>query len=97
MDFCYYEAMAKIEKKMWPESYELVRTGEKTYDLRLADWNIQPGDIIVFCEWDPKTKEYTGRRMEKKVGHVGKTKSWEVWPKEDIEKYGFQIISLLDE
>lgn len=82
---------------MWPKSYELVRTGEKTYDLRLADWNVQPGDVIVFREWNPEIKEYTGRTMEKKVGYVGKTKAWEVWPKEDIEQYGFQVISLLDE
>lgn len=88
--------MAKIEKKMWPESYELVRTGQKTYDLRLADWHAQPGDMIIFREWNPKTGSYTGRSMEKKVGYVGKTKDWEVWPSEDIEKYGFQVISLLD-
>ncbi len=89
--------MIKIEKKMWPESYELVRTGKKTYDLRLADWKVQPGDVIIFREWDPETKEYTGCSMEKKVGYVGKTKSWEVWPKDDIEKFGYQVISLLDE
>ena len=34
--------------------------------------------------------------MEKRVGYVGKTKDWEVWPKQDIEKYGFQVISLKD-
>ena len=89
--------MTKIEKKMWPESYELVRTGQKTYDLRLADWKVSPGDTIVFREWDPETEKYTGREMEKKVGYVGKTKDWEVWPKEDIDKYGFQVISLLDD
>ena len=88
--------MTKIEKKMWPESYELVRIGEKTYDLRLADWGVSSGDTIVFREWDPETKQYTGREMEKKVGYVGKTKSWEVWPKDDIEEYGYQVISLLD-
>ena len=82
---------------MWPESYELVRSGQKTYDLRLADWHVAAGDTIIFREWNPETKEYTGRSMEKKVGYVGKTKSWEIWPKEDIEKYGFQVISLLDE
>lgn len=81
---------------MWPESYELVLTGQKTYDLRLADWSIKPGDTILFREWDPKIKEYTGRCMEKKVGYVGKTKDWEVWPKEEIAKHGFQVISLLD-
>jgi len=82
---------------MWPASYERVLSGEKTYDLRLADWKIKPGDTIVFREWDPTTKAYTGRMMERKVGYVGRTKDWEVWPKADIEKYGFQVISLLEE
>ncbi|MDB5159867.1 MAG: hypothetical protein JWO99_130 [Candidatus Saccharibacteria bacterium] len=80
---------------MWPESYEKVLSGSKTYDIRLADWDIHPGDVIIFQEWDPATKSYTGREMSRKVGYVGKTKDWEVWPKEDIEKYGFQVISLL--
>jgi hypothetical protein len=88
--------MATIEKKMWPDSYEKVLSGEKTYDLRLADWHVEPGDTILFREWDPSTKEYTGRHMERKVGYVGKTKDWEVWPQEDIEKYGYQIISLIN-
>ncbi|MFA5003870.1 MAG: DUF3850 domain-containing protein [Candidatus Saccharimonadales bacterium] len=86
-----------IEKKTWPESYEKILSGEKTYDIRLADWDIQPGDVFVFKEWDPDTKAYTGRKMQRSVGYVGKTKNWEVWPKEDIEKYGYQVISLLDE
>lgn len=89
--------MAIVEKKMWPASYEKVIAGEKTYDLRLADWEVKPGDTIVFREWDPTIKDYTGRTMERKVGYVGKTKDWEVWPKADIEKYGFQVISLLEE
>ncbi len=80
---------------MWPESYEKVLSGSKTYDIRLADWDINPGDVILFQEWDPATEGYTGREISRKVGYVGKTKDWEVWPKEDIEKYGFQIISLL--
>lgn len=86
-----------VSKKMWPESYEKVLSGEKTYDIRLADWDIQPGDDIVFKEWNPAAETYTGREMRRHVGYVGKTKDWEVWPKEDIEKYGYQIISLLPE
>ena len=88
--------MSRIEKKAWTQSYELILSGEKTYDLRLADWTVEPGDTIVFREWNPDTEQYTGRELERKVGYVGKTKDWEVWPKEDIEKYGFQIISLQD-
>ena len=88
--------MARIEKKTWPEAFEKVLSGEKTYDIRLADWDIKSGDVLVLREWDPAKKAYTGRVIEKRVGYVGKTKDWEVWPKEQIEQYGFQVISLLD-
>ena len=80
---------------MWPESYEKVLSGDKTYDIRLADWDVVQGDVIIFQEWDPSTEQYTGREMTRQVGYVGKTKDWEVWPKEEIEEYGYQIISLL--
>jgi ribosomal protein S17 len=83
----------RIEKKIWPEYFQKVIDGIKTYELRLADFECKPGDFLVLKEWDPKTKEYTGRVLEKKVTYVGKTKNLTFWPKEDIEKYGFQIIA----
>jgi DNA-binding transcriptional regulator/RsmH inhibitor MraZ len=43
--------------------------------------------------WDPKTKEFTGRTIEKEVTYVGKTKKMNFWPTEDVEKYGYQVIS----
>ena len=42
-------------------------------------------------EWNPETKEYTGREIEKEVTYVGKTKNMNFWPKEDVEKYGYQL------
>jgi len=83
----------KIEKKVWPDYFQMIVDGVKTYELRLADFECKPGDTLILREWDPKTKEYTGRVIEKKVTYVGKTKNIAFWPKEDIEKFGFQIIS----
>ncbi|MCX6773853.1 MAG: DUF3850 domain-containing protein [Candidatus Micrarchaeota archaeon] len=83
----------KIEKKSWPEQFQKILDGAKTYDLRLADFECRPGDILVMKEWDPKTKSYTGRAIEKTITYVGKTKGQAFWTKEDVEKYGFQIIS----
>lgn len=83
----------KIEKKTWPELFQKMADGDKTHDLRLADFKCSLGDILVLREWNPKTKEYTGRVLEKTVTHVIKTKDVKFWPKEDVEKYGFQIIS----
>lgn len=82
----------RIEKKTWPEMFEAVRSGKKTFELRLADWQCQEGDILVLKEWDPKRKKYTGRVLEKKVTFVLKTKDIKFFSKEEIEKYGFQVI-----
>lgn len=85
--------MEKIEKKTWPEMFEKIKKGEKTFDARVADFKIAPGDTLVLREWNPKTKKYTGRKMEKKVTYVLKTKDVKFWKKEEIKKYGLCIIS----
>jgi len=84
--------MNRIEKKIWPEYFEAVRDGSKTYELRLADFTCRPGDMLVLKEWDPKTKQFTGREVEKTVSYVGRTKDYHFWPKEEVDKYGYQII-----
>jgi ribosomal protein S17 len=83
----------RIEKKVWPEYFQKILDGNKTFELRLADFECKPGDILVLKEWDPKTKKYTGRVLEKKVTYVIKTKDIKFWSEEDVEKYGFQIIA----
>ena len=87
--------MRRIEKKIWPEYFEKILSGEKTYEFRLNDFDCETGDVLVLKEWNPKTGEYTGRKVEKAVGFVGYIDKFPAfWSKEEIEKYGFQIISL---
>ncbi|MFH1142833.1 MAG: DUF3850 domain-containing protein [Candidatus Uhrbacteria bacterium] len=83
----------RIEKKVWPKYFQRIQDGDKNFELRLADFECQPGDTLFLREWDPKTKDYTGREIEKKVTYVIKTKDVDFWPEEDVDKYGFQIIS----
>jgi hypothetical protein len=90
--------MNKIEKKVWPEYYQEIMDGKKTFELRLNDFEVNEGDILVLKEWDPNTKDYTGRFMERKVGYVLKTKLAELtkfWPREEIDAKGLQVLSLL--
>ncbi|OGM09539.1 hypothetical protein A2159_00095 [Candidatus Woesebacteria bacterium RBG_13_34_9] len=85
--------MTKIEKKAWPELFEKVLCGEKNFDVRLNNFKCKPGDILVLREWDPKIKKYTGRILEKKISFVITTKQLsKFWTKEEIQKYGFQVI-----
>ncbi len=90
--------MKTVEKKIWPEYFQEVLDGKKTYEIRLNDFDIAEGDTLLLKEWDPSTKNYTGREISKAVGHVGKWKIDELtkfWPKEDIGEKGLQVISLL--
>ena len=86
--------MVKIEKKVWPKYFQAILDGKKHYELRLADFECNEGDILVLKEWDPETKDYTRREIEKEVSYIVKTKDADkFWPQEEIGKYGFQIIS----
>lgn len=87
----------EIHKKIWRSYFDKVASGEKTFEIRLADWECEPGDILILDEVDDKTKEPTGRSLRKRVGYVGKTKDFTFWSDEEIDKHGYQVISLLDE
>ena len=87
----------KIEKKILSEYFDQIESGQKTYELRLADWDCHPGDILVLVEIDKETKQPTGRSLERVVGYVAKTKDLDFWSNQEIDKFGYQIISLLPE
>lgn len=83
----------RIEKKVWPKYFQKIVDGDKKFELRLNDFECNEGDVLFLREWDPETKSYTGRELEKEVTYVIKTKHAPFWSKEDVEKYGFQVIS----
>ncbi len=100
--------MREIHKKISPEYFEKVRSGEKTFEYRVDDFDCQPGDILVLEEYEytkgqgtTEGRHPTGRAIRKKVGYVAHSKDFD-WlnrpdVKADLEKYGAQIISLRDE
>jgi len=81
------------DKKVWPEYFQQILDGNKKFELRLADWKCKTGDTLLLREWNPKTKKYTGRTLEKKITFVIRTKDIHFWPEEEVNKYGYQIIS----
>lgn len=46
--------MAVVDKKVWPEFFQLILDGKKKFELRLADFECRPGDVLRLCEWDPR-------------------------------------------
>ncbi|MBI2889003.1 MAG: DUF3850 domain-containing protein [Candidatus Liptonbacteria bacterium] len=87
--------MAIIKKKIWPEYFDDVASGKKKYELRLNEFEVHEGDTLLLEEWDPKTKGYTGRKVEKKVTYARVFKVDKLyWPEEEIKAKGLQIMSL---
>ena len=84
--------MAIIKKKIWPKYFKEVKSGNKKFELRLADFNIKPGDILILDEWDPKKKKYTGRKIKRKVKYLLKFGLNDFGQQKEIERSGLYVI-----
>ena len=84
----------EVRKKTWPDLFQHMLDGKKTTDLRLADFEIKEGDVLVLEEYDPKTRSYTGRVLKKKVKNLNKVKLTDFHTVEDISRHGHWVIEL---
>jgi len=84
-----------VEKKAWPEMFEKVLKGEKNADLRIADFEIKAGDTLVLKEFNPKTQQYSGRKVEKRVSAVTRhDKLFEMYNEKDLKQKGLLLIEM---
>ena len=60
--------ISKIKKEIFPEYFEAVRDGRKTFELRKDEDNIQVGDLLILREWDGE--KFTGRAIHADVMYV---------------------------
>ena len=83
-----------IKKKIDIEYFEEILSEIKTFEIRLNEFECNPGDTLLLKEKDPKTKILTGRTIEKTIVHVKKIdlKNYHYPMKEIIEK-GLLVIS----
>ena len=84
--------MAIIKKKIWPKCFKDVKSGKKKFELRLADFKVKTGDTLLLQEWNPRKKEYTGRKIKKKVNYVLKFNLNDFGQKKEIGKKGLYVI-----
>lgn len=84
--------MEFIAKKTWPHFFQLMEDGHKNTDLRLADFEVKPGDVIIFQEWDPVEERYTGREFSRIVENVNHVNLDRFHTLDEIEEFGHYII-----
>ena len=58
------------ELKSWPDFFEPVMSGRKTFELRKNDRHFNVGDTIRLQEFDDRTGKFTGRELRKRITYV---------------------------
>lgn len=56
--------------KMWPEPFRLVRSGQKTFELRRDDCGFKVGDTLSLGEFDPVTEQFSGECERRRISSV---------------------------
>jgi ASC-1-like (ASCH) protein len=61
----------------WPPYFERVVQGRKTVEIRTEqDRTFAEGDRLVLEEWDPQTRQFTGRDVIVEVTDVRRDSPW---------------------
>lgn len=87
--------MVKIRKKVQQKYFEAVAEGKKRFEVRLADFECRPGDILILLEQKQGMDKLTGRKIECEVLYKFNTKDMEkFYSKKDIKKHGLVILAI---
>ncbi len=87
--------MRTVIKKIDKEWLDMILAGKKKFELRLADFDIEDGDILRLEEWvgTGADRKPTGRFVEKKVTYARKVdlKNW-VENQPELSDKGFYVL-----
>lgn len=72
--------------KIHPEYFDAIDLWIKTFEIRRNDRNFKVGDELRLREYDPVTKQYTGREANRTVSYI--TNYWQM---QDFVVMGFKI------
>jgi hypothetical protein len=78
------------ELKTWPQYFERVNVGDKTFEVRRNDRNFQVGDFLCLREWDPTTEKYTGKVFHAVVTYIISGEQFGIMP-------GFVVMAIKDD
>lgn len=61
--------MMTHELKIWPQFYQAVANGTKTFEIRQNDRGFQKGDTVILREFDPSPQNPTDNKIPR--GYTG--------------------------
>lgn len=79
--------MAVHELKTWPEYFQQIRHGHKTFEVRRDDRGFEVGDTLLLREYNPDLGRYTNRSAVRTVTSILRGGQFGIEP-------GFVVMSL---
>lgn len=64
------------ELKIWPNYFNAVISGRKTFEVRKNDRDFKEGDFLLLREWGPLSKIFTGRDCKVQVLYILQGGQW---------------------
>jgi hypothetical protein len=58
--------------KIWPDQFAAARSGLKVHELRKADRDFQPGDLLLLQEFDHATGALTGDSLGRTITYIAR-------------------------
>ena len=58
--------------KCWPQQFNDIIDGSKPFTIRKDDRDFAAGDTVVLVEYDPASKQHTGRSTSRVIGYLGR-------------------------
>ena len=56
--------------KLWPEYFDVVIKGIKTFEIRKNDRDYKVGDVLLLQEYIPSEAKFTGRVLDRKITYI---------------------------
>jgi hypothetical protein len=64
------KALTVHDLKTWPQYFQAVREGRKTFELRKWDRDYKEGDRLILREFDPLIDEFTGEAVRAIITYI---------------------------
>jgi hypothetical protein len=62
--------MMRHNVKCWSKYFDDVKSGKKSFEVRLNDRNYQVGDILRQSNYDPEIKEFVGEFVDCRITYI---------------------------
>lgn len=74
--------------KTWPECFEAIIEGRKSFEVRINDRGFKEGDYLLLLEFTLHNQNFTGRRIKAKITYICELPQMENLVGMQIEKIG---------